>query len=125
MKRISRITGGGSICSNGSSGRCDIYRHFQFSGVPAPTDDDWHWWGKLNVAGYGAVVVLRGSGGLEQRAIHVPWVDPQRRYRVTELFTSVNLGVVNGKELRERGVSIQLSPMGQEILELAAAEPTQ
>ena len=40
-----------------------IYKHFQFSGVPEPTDVDWHWWGKLNAAGHGAVVVLRGSGG--------------------------------------------------------------
>ena len=28
--------------------RYGIYRHFQFSGVPEPTDRDWHWWGKLN-----------------------------------------------------------------------------
>ena len=55
----------------------DIYRHFQFSGVPAPTDEDWHWWGKLNPAGYGAVVVLRGSGGAESRAINVPWVEAE------------------------------------------------
>jgi hypothetical protein len=40
-----------------------IYSHFQFSGVPTPTDRDWHWWGKLNESGLGAVVVLRGSGG--------------------------------------------------------------
>jgi hypothetical protein len=100
----------------------DIYRHFQFSGVPAPTDEDWHWWGKLDDAGYGAVVVLRGSGGADRRAINVPWVDPQRRYHVTARFTSTDLGVLTGKELRDRGVQLGLAPWGQEILELAAAE---
>ena len=99
----------------------DIYRHFQFSGVPAPTDEDWHWWGKLNAEGCGAVVIVRGSGGAERRAINVPWVDPQRRYRVTAHFASADLGVISGRKLRDRGVTIQLSPWGQEILELAAA----
>jgi len=97
----------------------DIYRHFQFSGVPAPTDDDWHWWGKLNAARCGAVVVLRGSGGPDRRAIHVPWVDSERQYRVTARFTSTDLGVRGGNELREWGVPLQLPPWGQEILELA------
>ncbi|MDO9591912.1 MAG: hypothetical protein Q7I98_01820, partial [Erysipelotrichaceae bacterium] len=40
-----------------------IYENFQFSGVPAPTDTEWHWWGKLNDEGYGAVVVIRGKEG--------------------------------------------------------------
>ena len=48
----------------------DIYRHFQFSGVPAPTDEDWHWWGKLSDQG-GAVVVVRGTGGESERKILV------------------------------------------------------
>jgi hypothetical protein len=61
----------------------DIYRHFQFSGVPAPNEDDWHWWGKLNDQGCGAVVGVRGSGGAERRAINIPWVKPDRRYAVT------------------------------------------
>ena len=99
----------------------DIYRHFQFSGVPTPTDEDWHWWGKLNDAGYGAVVVLRGSGGAERRAINVPWVAPQRRYHVTACFASTDLGVFSGQALRDGGVLLQLAPWGQEILELSPA----
>ena len=31
---------------NRLQGEYNIYRHFQFSGVPAPTDEYWHWWGK-------------------------------------------------------------------------------
>lgn len=53
-----------------------IYRNFQYSGVPAPTDTDWHWWGKLNGQGHGAVVVMRGRDGEDQRAIKIPWVRP-------------------------------------------------
>ena len=101
----------------------DIYRHFQFSGVPAPTDSDWHWWGKLNDAGYGAVVVLRGSGGAERRAIDVPWVDPARRYRVTGCLSATELGVFRGKQLRDAGVPLRMPPWGQEILELAVVKP--
>ena len=56
-----------------------IYRRFQFSGVPAPTDSDWHWWGKLDEDGYGAVVVVRGSGGQGHRAVNIPWVESERR----------------------------------------------
>lgn len=99
----------------------DIYRHFQFSGVPAPTDDDWHWWGKLDAAGHGAVVVLRGSGGLPHRAVNVPWVDPQRSYHVRATFAPAELGVISGQQLRQQGVPLELPPWGQEILELAEA----
>ena len=42
-----------------------IYSNFQFSGVPAPTDEDWHWWGKLNTDGCGAVIILRGNSGAD------------------------------------------------------------
>lgn len=99
----------------------DIYRHYQFSGVPAPTDQDWHWWGKLNESGVGAVVVLRGSGGADSRAVNLPWVDRERRYRVTACFAGKNLGEYSGAELQERGLAISLAAYGQEILELADA----
>src|SRR3546814_15731707 len=58
------------------------YAHFQFSGVPGPTDTDWHWWGKLNEQGCGAVVVLRGSNGLASRQINVHWVRPEGSYHI-------------------------------------------
>jgi hypothetical protein len=96
----------------------DIYRNFQFSGVPAPNDDDWHWWGKLNDEGYGAVVVVRGSAGPERRAINVPWVQPDRRYTVVALFTERLLGDFMGRQLRSAGVELTLPVYGQEILEL-------
>ena len=96
-----------------------IYRLFQYSGVPAPTDTDWHWWGKLTKKGYGAVVVIRGSGGKDQRAINVPWVQPETRYKVTALFQKKDLGAFTGKQLQAGELSIKLSPLGQEILELS------
>lgn len=99
----------------------DIYRHFQFSGVPAPTDSDWHWWGKLNDDGCGAVVVVRGSGGAERRAINVPWVQPERRYAVTASFAGQSLGDFTGLQLQSPGVELALPVYGQEILELTPA----
>jgi hypothetical protein len=96
-----------------------IYRNFQYSGVPAPTDTDWHWWGKLNKKGHGAVVVIRGSGGKNQRAINVPWVRRESRYKVTALFGKKDLGTFTGKQLQAGELSIKLSSLGQEILELS------
>ncbi len=96
----------------------DIYRHFQFSGVPAPNDDDWHWWGKLNDEGYGAVVVVRGSAGAERRAINIPWVQPDRRYAVAALFSEQQLGGFAGRQLQSAGIELTLPAYGQEILEL-------
>ncbi|MBE7557781.1 hypothetical protein HS125_02030 [bacterium] len=96
-----------------------IYRHFQFSGVPEPTDSDWHWWGKLNEAGYGAVVVVRGSGGEEARAVNVPWAREGTRYRVRACLADRELGGFTGKELQEGKLKLALPVYGQEILELA------
>lgn len=100
-----------------------IYEHFQFSGVPVPTDQDWHWWGKLNDEGHGAVVVLRGREGAAQRTINVPWVDPERRYRVTAHFAERGLGTFSGRQLQEGEIRLELPAYGQEILELAPASP--
>jgi hypothetical protein len=96
-----------------------IYRHFQFSGVPAPNDDDWHWWGKLNDEGYGAVVVVRGSAGAERRAINIPWVRPDHRYAMTASFSEHRLGDFTGRQLQSDGVELTLRTYSQEILELA------
>jgi len=96
-----------------------IYRRFQFSGVPAPTDTDWHWWGKLNEQGLGAVVVVRGSGAEERRAVNIPWVHADRDYVVTALLGGRPLGRFTGRQLQEGALVIPLPPMGQEILELA------
>jgi hypothetical protein len=95
-----------------------IYRHFQWSGVPEPTDVDWHWWGKLNNTGSGAVVVLRGSGGAGQRAVNIPWVNATRSYRVTGLFSGSVYGIHSGKSLQGTGVPVALAPDGQELLEI-------
>jgi hypothetical protein len=95
----------------------DIYRHFQFSGVPEPTDNDWHWWGKLNAEGLGAVVVLRGSQGQDERPVNIPWVLPERRYQVIALLANQPLGHFSGKQLQDGALSLKLPPLGQEILE--------
>ena len=97
----------------------DIYSNFQYSGVPEPTDEGWHWWGKLNEQGYGAVVVLRGKQGNESENIHIPWVLPDKRYRLKALFTDRDLGAFTGKELQRGAVVLSLPPFGQEIIELS------
>ncbi len=96
----------------------DIYRHFQFSGVPGPTDTDWHWWGKLNQDGAGAVVVIRGSQGENERAVNIPWVAGDRNYQVRTLLAEKPLGRFTGKQLQDGAVRLALAPLGQEILEL-------
>ena len=98
----------------------DIYRHFQFSGVPAPTDVDWHWWGKLDQQGNGAVVVLRGSEGVGERAVNIPWVLADRTYQVHAQFNNKPLGKFTGRELKEGKLRLALPPFGQEILEVKA-----
>ncbi len=95
----------------------DIYRHFQFSGVPAPTDEDWHWWGKLSAKG-GAVVVVRGSGGETQRQINIPWVKTRHKYQLTALFANRPLGTFTGKQLQAGALTVSLPRLGQEIVEL-------
>ncbi|WP_326325031.1 hypothetical protein [Parapedobacter sp. 10938] len=95
-----------------------VYTHFQFSGVPGPTDTDWHWWGKLNEQGCGAVVVLRGSEGLASRQINVPWVRPEVNYRVRACFTDQEVGVFSGDELIRGKLTLSLERYGQEILEI-------
>lgn len=96
-----------------------IYVHFQYSGVPEPTETDWHWWGKLNEEGNGAVVVIRGSGGADTRAINIPWVVPNRKYRVTALLSGRPMGVHLGSRLKQGALELKLPVYGQEILELA------
>ncbi len=97
-----------------------IYKRFQFSGVPEPTDTDWHWWGKLNETGEGVVVVIRGSAGADTRAVNVPWVDRKRTYRVTGLFSGKSFGTVRGSRLQDAGITVALPAYGQELLELSA-----
>ncbi len=96
-----------------------IYSRFQYSGVPAPTDTDWHWWGKLDGRGCGAVVVLRGSGGNDSQVINIPWVDPNKTYKVTALLQAKELGTFNGKQLQAGELALSLPHLGQEILELS------
>jgi hypothetical protein len=97
-----------------------IYEHFQFSGVPAPTDVDWHWWGKLNDRGEGAVVVLRGSGGADSRQVVIPWVIPSRHYQLKALFTGKALGTFAGRDLINGKLKLELPLYGQEIIDLSA-----
>ena len=95
-----------------------IYRNFQYSGVPEPTDTGWHWWGKLNEDGEGAVVVIRGAGGEDERAVNIPWVDAGKRYEVTALLGSNELGTFKGADLIKGRLEIGLPVYGQEIIEL-------
>ncbi|GGC12564.1 alpha-galactosidase [Dyadobacter sediminis] len=96
-----------------------IYQNFQFSGVPAPTDTDWHWWGKLNEKGEGAVVVLRGSKGENSRKINIPWVLPDKTYKLRLCFDKTNKGSYKGKDLINGALSLALSTYSQEIIEIS------
>lgn len=96
----------------------NIYPHFQFSGVPAPTDKGWHWFGKLDSEGRGAVVVLRGSEGSDTQKINIPWVKADRKYNIHLSFENKNLGFFSGKELQKGDLSIDLKKFGQEIIEI-------
>lgn len=99
-------------------GEYGIYRHFQFSGVPGPTDEDWHWWGKLNAGGEGAVVVLRGGGGADRREIAIPWAHATVTYRVYACLGGTELGFYTGGQLRRGELTLSLPIYGQELLEL-------
>ena len=94
----------------------NIYRNFQYSGVPEPTDEGWHWWGKLNENHEGVVVVMRGSGGEKEKRINIPWVSPDSKYSIKQLFTQKEIGCFSGKELQEGMIHLSLSPLGQDIL---------
>jgi len=97
-----------------------IYNHFQYSGVPVPTDDDWHWWGKLNDKGTGIVVVIRGQHGEDERNINIPWVEREKHYQVFACFTGRIIGDYTGGELIDGKLLTSLPPFGQEILEIRA-----
>ena len=98
-----------------------IYRNFQFSGVPEPTDTDWHWWGKLNDEGYGAVVVIRGKEGASRKKINIPWVQKDKKYRLRLCFSGRELGQVSGKKLFEGKLELELEKNSQEIIEIMPA----
>jgi hypothetical protein len=100
----------------------NIYHYFQYSGVPAPTETDWHWWGKINEQGYGVVVVIRGSAGEITRAINIPWIITGKKYKVTALFSGKKAGSFSGAQLKNGAVKLALPVFGQEILELSPAD---
>jgi hypothetical protein len=94
----------------------NIFRHFQFSGVPQPTEEDWHWWGKLNDNYEGVVIVIRGSGGSDEKRINIPWVASDQNYKVKQLFNGKEHGIFTGEELHEGIIKLSLSHFGQDIL---------
>lgn len=98
-----------------------IYENFQYSGVPAPTDTEWHWWGKLNDEGYGAVVVIRGKEGANQKKINIPWVQKDKKYRLRLCFSGKELGLISGKKLFEGNLELELDKNSQEIIEIMPA----
>jgi hypothetical protein len=97
----------------------NIYSNFQYSGVPDPTDEGWHWWGKLNNDGCGAVVVMRGNMGEESRKINIPWVRKDKEYQLKALLANKNLGIFSGDQLQKGELNISLKEYGQEIIEVS------
>jgi len=98
-----------------------IYRNFQYSGVPEPTDTEWHWWGKLNDQGYGAVVVIRGKEGTNQKKINIPWVHKDMKYKLRLCFSGKELGLISGKNLIAGNLELELDKNSQEIIEIMPA----
>lgn len=96
----------------------NIYKNFQFSGVPAPTDEGWHWWGKLNTDGCGVVVVMRGSTGVDAQKINIPWVNAEKKYKLKALFSEKKLGEFTGTQLQDGELTLELSIFGQELIEI-------
>lgn len=101
-----------------------IYSCYQYSGVPALTDEDWHWWGKLNSEGLGAVVILRGGAGDPERKINIPWVNPGETYYLKGLLSGKDPGRFSGKQLQKGDLKIALEPYGQEIIEISTFHPS-
>ncbi len=99
-----------------------IYSRFQFSGVPSPTDEGWHWWGKLDENGCGAVVVLRGNAGDDSQKINIPWVKADKRYKLRTLFSGKESGTFSGKQLQNGELKLDLPRWGQEIIEISFKE---
>lgn len=95
-----------------------IHSCFQFSGVPSPTDEKWHWWGKLNTEGCGAVVIMRGSAGDAMQKVNIPWVNADEKYKLTALFSGKELGIFSGKQLQDGELMIELPVFGQELIEI-------
>ncbi|HPT21328.1 MAG TPA: alpha-galactosidase [Bacteroidales bacterium] len=95
-----------------------IYSFFQYSGVPAPTDSGWHWWGKLNEEGCGIVIVLRGSDGDDSRKINIPWVTKNKKYLLKGLLSEKDMGVFTGKQLQNGELVLFLKRFGQEMIEI-------
>ena len=98
--------------------QCGIYSCFQYSGVPVPTDEGWHWWGKLNADGCGAVVVLRGSVGANLQKINIPWVESNKKYHLKALFSGKDIGEFSGRQLQNGDLKLELPRFGQEIIEV-------
>lgn len=98
----------------------NIYRYFQYSGVPQPTETDWHWWGKLNEQGEGVVVVIRGAEGAGARIINIPWVRAEKNYTVTALFAGKKIGRYTGRQLQKGILNLALPVYGQELLEVSS-----
>ena len=65
------------------------------------------------------VVAIRGSGGADRQTVTIPWVRPERMYRVKGLFSGLTYGTFAGKALQETGIPVRLAVYGQELLELA------
>ena len=96
-----------------------IYPFFQYSGVPSPTDEGWHWWGKLNADGCGVVIVLRGSSGPGSQKINIPWVKENKEYQLKALFSGKELGYFTSKQLQEGVLMLDLPSFGQEMIEIS------
>jgi hypothetical protein len=103
---------------NDFQNKYNIYRYFQFSGVPKPTDLGWHWWGKINPEEGGIVVILRGRMGSSSKYINIPWVLSNRQYQVQSHFIKHDFGIYSGKQLQDGILKLSLPKYGQEIVEL-------
>lgn len=68
------------------------------------------------------VVVVRGIRVSDDnpRKINIPWVQPERSYRLRTLLNPRDLGRFTGKQLQQGTVELTLPAAGQEIIEVEA-----
>jgi hypothetical protein len=79
---------------------------------------------RLDARGEGPIFLFRPAGCLSPYfQLHIPWVDPAARYRLTDENDGMDLGLWTGQTLIEAGIEIHLAePSTAKVVVLRRAE---